>query len=136
MESKQFFFGVMGAPYESDLTTSLFRMVAETLEQGHRATVWACGGSTTLTLTTLDRVKPANLLDLAFSRGDILYPTTAAMVRALLESGAGRLAWMICRHCMEERGAIDQMPEVKVQAPFQFRALMDRADVALILGVK
>lgn len=135
MALKSLFFGVMGAPYESDLCTSLLRMVSEALECGHTITVWTCGGATALTRTALGETKPKNLLDLLAGE-DRSYPSTAALVGAMVRESAGRLQWLVCRHCAEERGAMDQIPEARIQPPLRFAEYLERSDVPVIMGVK
>jgi sulfur relay (sulfurtransferase) complex TusBCD TusD component (DsrE family) len=131
IDPRTIFLVVMGAPYESELTTSLFRLVDAALDQQHRVLVWTCGGATTLTMRSLGDRKPRNPLDL-----DAEYPSTARLIRAMLARGAGRLEWYICRQCMEERGASEQVDEVKIQPPFRFLRYLEQADVCMIMGVK
>jgi sulfur relay (sulfurtransferase) complex TusBCD TusD component (DsrE family) len=133
---KSLFIGVMGAPYESELSTTVVRMVDEALRQCRRVTVWTCGGATSLTLRALGDSKPRNLLDLATGRTDMHYHSTAALAGELLEMSEGRLQWLVCRHCMEERGAIDQMSGVKIVSAFKFLHHLDQADVSMVMGVK
>jgi sulfur relay (sulfurtransferase) complex TusBCD TusD component (DsrE family) len=130
------FLGVMGAPYESELTTTLLRLVDEALHQGHQITVWTCGGATLLTHSALGRTKPRNVFDLGTTRTIHDYPSVAALITALMSAGAGRLRWYVCSHCMEERGALAQIEAVKVQAPLQFVRYLAAAEVALVMGVK
>ncbi|MCC5603251.1 DsrE family protein [Nostoc favosum] len=137
LESKSsIFLGVMGAPYESELCTSLLRIVDAAITQGDQVIVWTCGGATTLTQKTLSNVKPYNLLDVAADKKKTEYPSTMALIRELLEVAEGRVQWFVCRHCMEERGAIEQMEEVKVKSPFKFLHYLEQADVSMILGIK
>lgn len=121
----------MGAPYESDLATTVLRLVDAALDRGHRLTVWTCGGATTLTQRSLGAAKPRNPMALADR-----HPTTARLVAALVSKGAGRLRWLVCRQCSEERGALAQIAEVAVQAPFRFLPCVREADVCLSVGVK
>lgn len=133
---KALFLGIMGAPYESELATTALRMVDEALRQGHRVTVWTCGGATALTLLSLGESKPRNLLDLACQRSGRHYPTTAALVGNLLGTAEDRLQWLVCRHCMEERGAFEQMAGVKIVSALKFWRYLNQADVSMVVGVK
>jgi hypothetical protein len=129
------FIGVMGAPYESELFTTLVRMVDQALVAGHDVTVWTCGGATTLTLKCLGDAKPGNPLEIAAEhRGE--YPSPAAVVRALLETSQGRLQWLVCRHCTEERGGGEHMDGVKIQPAFRFLRHLNGARTSLVIGVK
>jgi hypothetical protein len=133
---RSIFLGIMGAPYESELTTTLLRLVGEALRQGHRVLVYACGGATALTLRGLGESKPRSLHPPDVAAGQRDYPTTARLVGSLLTAGNGRLRWYVCSPCLEERGALDQMEGVIVHTPFRLVQCMARADVALFMGVK
>jgi DsrE/DsrF/DsrH-like protein len=131
-------FLVMGAPFESELTTSLLRLIDEALRQGHDVRVWACGGATTLTRGALGPRKGRNVLDPAAPAP----PSTLALVEALAlpaqgaDHAAGRLDWCVCRPCLDERAADDQSPAVRVQPAYKFVEYLQAADVVLSLGVK
>ncbi len=130
------FIGVMGAPYESELSTTVLRLVDAAIAQGHHIVIWTCGGATSLTQRTLGVSKPRNLLELTPGKTATYYPSTAALIQGLLFTGKGRLRWYVCRHCMEERGTTDQIAEVEVKSPFRFLHHLEQADKAMILGVK
>lgn len=129
-----FFFGMMGTPFQTDTVTSLFRMVESALEQGHPVTVWNCGHATGLSQVTLAR--PPDFFA-GKEAGDVT-PTTAELIQALHRRyhASGRLEWLVCRYCMEERGTTAQIPEAKVKIPFSFQHYLSAADVSLVLGVK
>lgn len=116
----------MGSPYESDTITSLFRLIEAALAQNHRVMVWACGGATYLTIDTLGERKPRNFLNLNAD-----YPSTSALIQAMLTRSNGQLQWHICRHCMEERGAMNQISQVKIQPPFRLVQYIEQVDVCL-----
>ena len=130
---RKILFGVMGQPCESDMVTSLFRIVEAAVDQGHEVVFWTCGGSTALTQRTLQDEKPPNAM--AYGAGHD-YPTTSRMVRELLRRSRGSLTWAVCRHCMEERGAVSQIDEVKILSASRFARLVKESDVSLMMGIK
>ena len=130
---RSFFFGLMGTPYQSDLTTSLMRMVHEALTQGHEVVVWTCGYGTMLSQRTL--IRPPDFFPGKASETSG-HPTTSAMIQGLIEYSGGRLKWFVCRYCMEERGAVHQIEEVSIKIPFTFQHYLNKADVPIVLGVK
>jgi sulfur relay (sulfurtransferase) complex TusBCD TusD component (DsrE family) len=130
------FIGVMGAPFVDELTTTLLRIVAAALEQEHETVVWTCGGATTLTNALLGRVRPRNLLALGTARAAHEHLTTAGLIEDLLAKPGGRLTWLVCRHCMEERGVSHHVAGVKVVSPFKFLTHLEQAGVSMIMGQK
>ena len=58
------------------------------------------------------------------------------MVKALVEKHHTHLNWYVCRYCMEERGATQQIPEIQIKIPFTFQHYLNAADISLVLGVK
>lgn len=121
---------IMGAPHASDLVTSALRLIEALLDHGGRVQVWTCGYATLLTQASLGDRKPRNLV--AWSHE---YPSTAAVVRDLLESAQGRLAWYSCRFCGEERGVTGHIPQVTVRPPLKFGEHVAAANKTIFMGV-
>ncbi|MBO0819767.1 MAG: hypothetical protein J2P26_02835 [Nocardiopsaceae bacterium] len=121
---------IMGAPHASDLVTSALRLTQALLDQGGRVNVWTCGYATTLTQASLGENKPRNVVD--WSRD---YPSSVTLVRGLLASNAERLAWYVCRFCSAERGAAEQIDQIRFASPFKFGEHVNAAGKALFLGV-
>ncbi|QKW22403.1 hypothetical protein HUT16_27945 [Kitasatospora sp. NA04385] len=120
---------LMGAPHQSDLATSVLRLVQALLERGGRVQVWACGYATMLTEEALGEYKPRDLSDLSAR-----HPTTAALVRAMLDEFPDRLFWYGCRFCSDDRGAT-HVPEVVMRAPHAFAANLAAAGKTVMIGV-
>ena len=131
--ARSVFFGGMGTPFQSELTTTLFRMVQSALEMDHQVTVWTCGYATNLTQRSLVRPKDSFAAKDAPGTNDL---STAQVVQALMRKHSDKLDWYVCRYCMEERGATQQIDEVQVKIPFTFQHYLSAADVSLVLGVK
>lgn len=121
---------LMGTPHESDRTTSALRLVQALLERGCAVQVWTCGNATLLTQRALGDDKPRNLAD-----WNGVYPSTAALVKDMLETFPGRLYWYGCRFCSDDRGAADHLPHVVVRPPAGYAANVAAADRTLLVGV-
>lgn len=131
MAARSLFLGLIGAPYESDLFTTTVRIAEEAVRQQHQVTVWTCGFATALTAADAGDRKPRNTVS-----WDTVYPSPAALATHLLDWAGGRLAWLICRYCAEERATMDQMPGVRIRPPYEFVRRAMEADVSLVLGTK
>jgi hypothetical protein len=129
LEPADVLLAIMGAPHTCDLVTSTLRLTKALIDRGGRVQVWTCGYATTLTRASLGESKPRNILD--WSRD---YPSSPTLVRDLLAASHGRLSWYSCRFCAEERGAADQIPEVRVRPPFKFGEHVAAADKTVFLG--
>lgn len=121
---------VMGAPHESDLFTSVLRLVQATLESGATVQVWTCGYANMMTQRGLGDTKPRNL-----AAWSVDYPSPACLVRELLSAFPGRLFWFGCRFCSDDRGAVDHLPEVVLRAPSRFADHVGAARKTLFIGV-
>ena len=131
MTGRSLFLGLIGPPYESDQLTTALRIADEAVRQQHRVTVWTCGYSTTLTAAALGASKPRNA-----QTWSVRFPSTSAQAVDLLEWAGEALEWLVCRYCAEERGALEQVPQVRVRPPYEFAQRAVAADVSLVLGVK
>ncbi len=131
MDRRSLFLGLVGTPYQSDMFTTTTRLADEAIRQDHLVTVWTCGYATALTLRALGETKPRNPWS-----WDSAYPSPSALVRHLIGWADGRLEWLVCRYCADERGTADQIPEVRLQPPGNFQRRALAADVCLVLGVK
>lgn len=132
---KSIFLMPVGAPFESDLTTSLLRIVDEAIHQGHEVMVWACGYATALTQDTLGAVRPEINLVPGREEERQSYPSTAHIISNLIRNSDERLRWCICEYCMRERGTVHQIDEVDIMPPVIMLTYMDQADVSMVMGV-
>lgn len=108
---------LMGPPYETETTTSAFRIIDEAQRRGIRVHVFTYEGGVSLTVATQ---KPhANSPK---GCGDVKtqnHPTTKAWVEGLLAKGG--LEWTYCGLCADERGSEGNMiPGVKRGTPGDF----------------
>lgn len=120
---------VLGAPHQTELVCSLLRLAEALLERGATVQVWTCAGATALTRAGPDG-KPAYRVD-----RDVDYPSTTRLVRELLATAPDRISWYACRFCCTDRGAAEQIPEVRVRPAGRFWEHVLAADKTVVLGV-
>ncbi|MEL6678817.1 MAG: hypothetical protein AAFQ51_08930 [Pseudomonadota bacterium] len=132
-QARSVFFGVIGAPYTRDWTMPFFRLLTEVLDRGTDTVVWTCGNATTMTSKLMWR------------EGDPIHPHSHShscscplpdVASELLRSYPDNLRWYICKYCMEERGAINQIDGVEIKLPFSFDTYTHMADQSLVFGTK
>ncbi|MBL1099689.1 DsrE family protein [Streptomyces coffeae] len=121
---------LFGAPHQTDLVTSALRLATALLDRGARVQIWSCGDATRLTGAALGDTAPRDL-----SEPGREHPSVARVVRDLITDHPDRLYWYVCRFCADQRGASEQIPEVRTRAPFVFAEHVRAADKALIMGV-
>jgi hypothetical protein len=117
------------APFGSDVTTTVLRLLDAALRRGASAQVWACGYATTLTLRSLGEGKPADLLDLRAA-----HPSTAALIGDLLGAYPASFAWQVCRFCADDRGALDHIDGVGVRSFSRFAGQVGSAATTVYIG--
>lgn len=108
---------LMDPPYESESTTTAFRILDAAQKKGIHARVFAYEGAVALTIATQKPHgnAPKGCADVKVQN----HPTTKAWVEGLL--GKGGLEWVYCGLCADERGAEGNMiPGVKRGTPGDF----------------
>ena len=108
---------IMDAPYEAAASTTAFRIIAAALEKGVNVNVFAYEGA--VSLSVKEQAPHANPVK-GTSVEEEAHPTTKDLVAALLQLGAGRLAWVNCGLCVDERGATSVIEGVKRGSPADF----------------
>lgn len=127
------FLGLMGSPYESDWTTTFFRLLDDTLKRGCDVNVWTCGNSTSITSRLMHRDPDPIHPD---SPSHHCAHSIPALAARYLEKYPGQLRWYVCRYCMEERGATEQIDGIEIKLPFSFDTYLNQAEQALVFGTK
>lgn len=116
-------------PYDSDVTTTVFRLLDASLRRGATVQVWACGYATTLTQSSLGELKPPDVMNLRK-----VYPSTASMVSGLLDAYPDTFAWQVCRFCSEDRGALDHIDGVPVRSFSRFPRRVEASATTIYIG--
>lgn len=131
--AQSLFLGLMGSPYTSDWTTTFFRLLETSLHRGCDVCVWTCGNSTALTSRRMHR-DPDPIHPGSPSHG--CAHALPALAGHYLHQHPDKLRWYVCRYCMEERGATDQIDGVEIKLPFSFDTYLHQAEQSLVMGIK
>ena len=108
---------LMDPPYESETTTTAFRIISEAQKKGVKVNVFTYEGAVSLTVAAQKphANSPKGCADVKVQN----HPTTKAWVEGLLAKGG--VEWTYCGLCADERGAEGAMiPNVKRGTPGDF----------------
>lgn len=124
---------LMDPPYETGTTTTAFRFVDAALRQGHDVDVFAYEGAVNLTMA--GQAAHANPVK-GTSAEEEEHPTTRDWVAGLFRSYPGRVQWVNCGLCVDERGAGDWIEGPRRGAPKDFVDFVEAADVTVVVPTR
>ena len=117
MPRKTFTVALMDPPYESENLTTAFRILGAMAQRGHNINVFAYEGASGLAFTKqAPHPNPVHGKNLAEEN----HPTTKDQVAALLALAAekgGRIDWVNCGMCVDERGVSEFVANTRRGSP-------------------
>ena len=131
--SKTLTLALMDPPYETARTTTAFRLVDAALRKGHTVRVFAYEGAVNLTMA--EQAPHPNPVK-GTTADEQAHPTTKDWVAALLRAGGGRLSWVNCGLCVDERGAGRWIEGAARGGPKDFVAWVDDSDQTLVIPTR
>lgn len=124
---------LMDPPYETETTTTAFRILDAALRKGHHVNVFAYEGAVNLTMA--EQAPHANPVK-GTSAEEEHHPTTKDWVAALFAASDGRLDWINCGLCVDERGAGNWIDGPRRGAPKDFVEWVATSDQVLVIPTK
>jgi len=136
MAKKTFSFALMDPPYESENTTTAFRILDVAARRGHDLKVFAYEGAAALAFAKqAPHPNPVHGKNLAEEN----HPTTKDQVAALLalaERSGGGIDWVNCGMCVDERGVGEFVAGTRRGSPADFHAFSEASDNVLVIPTK
>src|SRR5215472_13052869 len=136
MSQKTFAVALMDAPYESENLTTAFRILDAMAQRGHNINVFAYEGASGLAFAKqAPHPNPVHGKNLAEEN----HPTTKDQVAALLALAAkngGKVDWVNCGMCVDERGVGEFVANTRRGSPADFHSFVEAADNVLAIPVK
>jgi tRNA 2-thiouridine synthesizing protein D len=124
---------LMDPPYETETTTTAFRIIDAALRKGHRVNVFAYEGAVNLTMA--EQAPHANPVK-GTSVEEEQHPTTKDWAAALFRAYPDRLAWVNCGLCVDERGAGNWIEGPTRGSPKEFAEWVETSDNTLVIPAK
>jgi tRNA 2-thiouridine synthesizing protein D len=136
MEKKTLTFALMDPPYESENLTTAFRILDAAARRGYALNVFAYEGASALAFAKqAAHPNPVHGKNVAEEN----HPTTKDQVAALLacaEKNGGKVDWINCGMCVDERGVNDSVPGTRRGSPADLHAFVEASDNVLVIPTK
>jgi tRNA 2-thiouridine synthesizing protein D len=129
-------FALMDAPFESGRSTTAFRLLDIAAARGYHINVFAYEGAVFIPFA---HQKPhANAVhghDVSEENHPLPKDWVSALIEAAQKNG-GKLDWVNCALCVDERGAMDTIPGVRRGSPVDFWKMATESDNTLVIGTR
>jgi tRNA 2-thiouridine synthesizing protein D len=136
MSKKTLAFALMDPPYESENLTTAFRILDAAARRGYDLKVFAYEGASALAFARqAPHPNPVHGKELAAEN----HPTTKDQVAALLacaEQNGGKVDWVNCGMCVDERGVGEFVSGTRRGSPADFHAFTEASDNVLVIPTK
>jgi tRNA 2-thiouridine synthesizing protein D len=136
MSKKTISIALMDPPYESENLTTAFRILDALARRGHSINVFAYEGASGLAFTRqAQHPNPVHGKDLAAEN----HPTTKDQIAGLLALAAksgGKIDWVNCGMCVDERGVGEFVAGTRRGSPADFHNFCEASDNVLVIPTK
>ncbi len=135
-DKKTLTFAIMDAPFESGRTTTVFRLMDIAARRGYDINVFAYEGAVYVPFAK-QQAHPN-----AFHGRDVEeenHPLPKDWVTALInetEKNGGKIDWVNCGLCVDERGASESVDGVRRGTPGDFWKMAEGSDNTLVIATK
>ena len=135
-EKKTLTFAIMDAPYENARSTTALRLIDIAARRGYDINVFAYEGAVFVPFAH-QRQHPNPVHGHDVDQEDHPLPKEwVAAVMAEAERNGGKIDWVNCGLCVDERGAIDSIEGVRRGTPGDFWQMASSSDNTLVIPTK
>lgn len=136
MTKKTLAIALMDPPYESENLTTAFRILDAAVRRGYDVNVFAYEGASGLAFVRqAAHPNPVHGKDLAEENHPTTKDQVAALVAAAGKNG-GKIDWVNCGMCVDERGVNEFVPGTRRGSPADFHAFAEASDNVLVIPTK
>ena len=135
-EKKTLTFAIMDAPYESARTTTALRLIDIAARRGYAVNVFAYEGAVLLPFVRQQgHANAVHGRNLEEENHFLSKDAVAALIKAAADSG-GKLDWVNCGLCVDERGVGEAIEGVRRGSPADFWKMVQASDNTLVIGTR
>ena len=135
-EKKTLTFALMDAPFETARTTTALRLIDIAAKRGYDINVFAYEGAVFVPFAA-QKPHPNAVHGHDIEEED--HPLPHEWVEAVMqeaERNGGKIDWVNCGLCVNERGAVDSVAGVRRGTPADFWVMAQRSDNTLVIPTK
>jgi sulfur relay (sulfurtransferase) complex TusBCD TusD component (DsrE family) len=136
MAKKTLTFAIMDPPYENARTTTVMRLIDIAVRRGYDVNVFAYEGAVYLPFAK--QTAHANAVhghDLAQEDHPVTHVWVSAVMAEAKKRG-GKVDWINCGLCVDERGAGESIEGVRRGSPGDFWKFAEASDNTLVVGTR
>jgi tRNA 2-thiouridine synthesizing protein D len=135
-DKKTLTFALMDPPYESARTTTALRLIDIAVRRGYAVNVFAYEGAVLLPFA---RQQPhANAVHgrSIEEENHLLTKNVVAALAAAATQNGGKLDWVNCGLCVDERGAGEAIEGIRRGSPADFWKMAEASDNTLVIATR
>ncbi len=136
MSKKTLTFALMDPPFENERTTTALRIIEAACRKGHNVNVFAYEGAVFMPFAHqkqhANSVKGTDLE----SENHPLTRIWIAELQQLAVAHGGRLDWVNCGLCVDERGANDAITGIRRGSPADLVQFLEGSDNSLVIATR
>jgi tRNA 2-thiouridine synthesizing protein D len=129
-------FAIMDPPYESERSTTFFRLLSIAAKRGYDINVFAYEGGVNL---AFDKQTPHGNATHGHNVQEENHPLPKVWVREIIAEATrngGHVEWVNCGLCVDERGANEAVENTKRGGPVDFWRLASESTNTLTIGTR
>ncbi|AJZ56492.1 DsrE family protein [Paraburkholderia fungorum] len=127
---------LMDAPYESARSTTAFRLIDIAARRGYTVNVFAYEGAVGMTFARQQaHPNPVHRRDAEDENHFLPKDVVASLIREAERNG-GRIDWVNCGLCVDERGVGEAVEGVRRGSPGDFWKMAQASDNTLVIGTR
>jgi tRNA 2-thiouridine synthesizing protein D len=135
-DRKTLTFAIMDAPYESARSTTALRLIDLAVRRGHNVNVFAYEGAVSIPFARqLPHPNAVHGRDVAEEDHPNPKEWVAALMAEAVRMG-GKIDWVQCGLCVDERGVTEAIPGTRRGSPADFCKFVEESDNTLVIPTK
>jgi len=135
-DKKTLTFALMDAPYESARTTTALRLIDIAVRRGYAVNVFAYEGAVLLPFARQQPHPNAVHGRNVEEENHLLTKDVVAALAAEATQNGGKLDWVNCGLCVDERGAGEAIEGVRRGSPADLWKMAEASDNTLVIGTR